>query len=477
MRTRTILGSSCPNIFTYEWKWLPDEFSASLSRLPETMHPFYGSGSNWTLPSAYKDHKGTLVDDTGDDSRFRGCTHTWETNEFSAPFVEHRMYRGWGGNAYVKSMSSTTIDTALNLRTPPPISMDDYGLQALAFMLPELNRGTSLVNSILELKDFKRMNPSGTLRRLRKRHNGLRDLANPILRKDFIREAISRMNNAALNASFGIVPFIQDIVQIHDDLTTLAMRLERLKKYAGTKQQRHYKRVIPESSGVPAHRNWVRQGGSTALSAWVPNLHLDKVGGTRTAVQREIRSRWVVRPVYHATMRYIYTLPKLDSALEGVYARLDSLGVRLDPSIIWNAIPFSFIVDWVVDVSGFLSSFARNNYPIEVEILDFCHSYKWYKEIQIELFYDTDVSLVSNPARINAKSPYGRIGPIPVYKGTRSSYSRVLGKPSIHAARTKAPKLRHAALAASLLLSRTGLGKYNDYLKIAKDIIPKRWKR
>jgi hypothetical protein len=170
-------------------------------------------------------------------------------------------------------------------------------------------------------------------------------------------------------------------------------------------------------------------------------------------------------------MRYIYTLPLMDSPLEKIYGHLDALGVRLDPGILWNAIPFSFVVDWVVDVSGFLSSFARDNYPINVTLLDFCHSFKWVKEAEVECSYATDPTLVSSATRIAAQSPTS-VGWIPVYRGTRASYSRVLATPSIHAAQVKAPKLRQAALAGSLLLAQTGLGKYNRYLSSLGRTIP-----
>jgi hypothetical protein len=159
-------------------------------------------------------------------------------------------------------------------------------------------------------------------------------------------------------------------------------------------------------------------------------------------------------------MRYSYTLPRLDSVLENVYAYLDVLGVRLDPSIVWNAIPFSFVVDWVVDVSTFLGTFARDNYPIETRVTDFCHSYAHRSDVVVECKYS---DLAQNPVYM----PYDwRIGPerIPVFSGSRNYYNRVRFSPDIHTVRLKAPKLRQAALAGSLFLSRTSFGRSNSYL-------------
>jgi hypothetical protein len=174
------------------------------------------------------------------------------------------------------------------------------------------------------------------------------------------------------------------------------------------------------------------------------------------------RGRWVKRPVYHATMRYKYTLPGLDGRLEQIYAYLDTLGVRLDPAIIWNAIPFSFVIDWIVDVSGFLGSFARDNYPIQVTVLDFCHSYSWHLEAETFCSWVCDLSIETDLALIKAGYPT-RPGWQQIFRGTRRYYSRVRAFPNIHTARIKGPKLRAAALSLSLLLSRSAYGRQNRY--------------
>ena len=82
-------------------------------------------------------------------------------------------------------------------------------------------------------------------------------------------------------------------------------------------------------------------------------------------------------------------------------ALLDVLGVKRDPSIIWNAIPFSFVVDWFVDVSSFLNAFSVDNLRFRVKILDFCSSVKVSSSAQLvgwtsETFGDTGNS-INNP--------------------------------------------------------------------------------
>lgn len=459
MRTRTTLGSACPIIVCREKAW-----NQGTTPYSETQnnHPFFLSDFNWTVPNGFLDSSESITDDTGTDGAFRPCLHTYESNAFFAPDVIHRCFRGYKGNHYVhQTGTNRTVTLALALRTAPSIDYNAYAEQAMAFMLPRLNEGLSLVNFVLELKDLKRMDPRGTLSRLRHRHLAIRDLSNPHTRKRFQKELVTRLNNAALNTSFGIVPFVADLVQIYDDLTSLASRLEGLKKYANTPQQRHYKRVIPESQGVPATRNWKEQLETINWASGIIQDNLDN-GGLRRPILMKRRGRWIKRPVYHATMRYKYTLPGVDSRLEEVYAFLDTLGVRLDPSIIWNAIPFSFVVDWIVDVSGFLGSFARDNYPIEVTLLDFCHSYSWHAEYETYCSWICDLSIETNFTIIKAGYPT-RPGEVNIFRGVRSSYNRVRAFPSIHTARIKGPKLRHAALSLSLLLAQTSYGRANRY--------------
>jgi hypothetical protein len=132
---------------------------------------------------------------------------------------------------------------------------------------------------------------------------------------------------------------------------------------------------------------------------------------------------------------------------------------------VWNAIPFSFVVDWVVDVGSFLGTFARDNFPIDTVITDFCHSYKWRKDMHVDAYYQDrgDLSVALFGPR---KKP--TLLPIPVYDGSRTYYNRVRANPDIHTIRLKAPKLRQAALAGSLLLARTSFGNSTAYKNLSR---------
>jgi len=86
---------------------------------------------------------------------------------------------------------------------------------------------------------------------------------------------------------------------------------------------------------------------------------------------------WETVPVYHATMRFKYALPDMSLIDNQIKAILDALGARWNPAIVWNAIPLSFLVDWIVGVGEFLEGLSVDNLEIPVVIEDFCHSVKY----------------------------------------------------------------------------------------------------
>jgi hypothetical protein len=400
--------------------------------------------------------------------RFNNCLHTIQLNKFYAPVMPIRSHNASFSNLYLANLSGSYITSALNVRAAPDIDMDAYADQALAFMHPRLDEGNSLVNFVLELKDLKRMNPTPSIKRVFGRHSALQRLSSRKGRKEFTKELITRLNGAALNASFGIVPFVGDIVKFYDELTTLAGKLARLKEFEGKVITRHYKRIIPNPDGTLPTYDWspLTIGSNFGWPSNVVNDGNVNGSGSRDSIQPVYLARWSFLPTYHATWRYIYTLDHMSELEEQIATHLDTLGVRLDPGIVWDAIPFSFVVDWIVDVGAFLHSFARNNYPIRVVSGGFIHSYKYASETAINL-YMSDVAsfsgfnsfLASHGAPVQ-DNVFDRDIPNPgythftVYRGTRSYYNRLRADPQISSIAVRGPKLREIALSGSLLLSR-----------------------
>jgi hypothetical protein len=125
---------------------------------------------------------------------------------------------------------------------------------------------------------------------------------------------------------------------------------------------------------------------------------------------------------------------------------LDILGVRGDISIIWNAIPFTFIVDWFVGVQNFLESFAVDNLQFRVKILDFCSSVKISSEARVSCWHYDDQSganQIHHPKQL-------------IMEGRAKYYERRVTLPNIHQAlNLSGLSGREAFLSAALIGANT----------------------
>jgi len=57
---------------------------------------------------------------------------------------------------------------------------------------------------------------------------------------------------------------------------------------------------------------------------------------------------------------------------------LDSFGIELNPRILWDAIPFSFVVDWFLDVGSVIGRYRIDAMELPIQYVD---SYLQYKEV------------------------------------------------------------------------------------------------
>lgn len=245
-------------------------------------------------------------------------------------------------------------------------------------MLPTVNEGLSLINFLFELKDFKRMFHlwDGRLVRAgfgRKVLQDLSKLLKPGYGKYSRAHTLKNLSNAWLNLNFGWRPFIADIVAMYRALTLTSEKLAKIERDAGKLLRRNYSSPFWDHEQLHETAN----GSLNAKQAW----------GTGAPTNRFCQIRHeryaVYQPRYHATMVYTYTIPKMSELRRRVNSYLDAFGVKLDPVILWNAIPFSFIMDWFFDVGTLLRNFTPNDLGIKTTVLDFSHSIKWEVQTQV----------------------------------------------------------------------------------------------
>jgi len=239
-------------------------------------------------------------------------------------------------------------------------------------MLPSFHSGNSLVNFLLELKDFKSVVKYMT--------GGLSKkftLMKALIGFERSEKPLKNLSRAYLSYSFGWRPLFNDIVAFIQTISGFEARYRELMQREGKPQQSYWGTWI-SGTNSPETVYYTNGVGDGPLGSWVGTF----LGKYRVKVIQEATEG--IR--YYATVRYRYQMPEeLRSAMGKLKAFLDLLGVARNPAILWNAIPFSFIVDWIVNVSGYLERLRADNISFKTEILDFCHSAKIQRNIRMDM--------------------------------------------------------------------------------------------
>jgi hypothetical protein len=177
----------------------------------------------------------------------------------------------------------------------------------------------------------------------------------------FFGKALKRVAWANLAYQFAVQPTVSDAKKIVALIDNYRSIVSKLISEAKKRQIRHYKRPVDNLLTLPATM------GPTNLSLCF--------GSSNTATRK---SEWLTRPTYRASMLFTYDA----TALQGLLGKLDGLihafGVNRVASIIWEAIPFSFVVDWFVNVGDVIRSYEDMLLdPLPIVIHDFSHSLKY----------------------------------------------------------------------------------------------------
>lgn len=206
----------------------------------------------------------------------------------------------------------------------------NFALRAVEAMTPTMETGFSLGNFIYEIREVK-------------------DLIHGW--GQYRKKVMDRWSDISLNYNFGLRPFIADVISVAKAMLSFRERLAALKAGAGKLQVRHYSE---KEKYVTASRDWQPNSNSEA----VENVSIPTLKRT-------------------ASMTYTYQMPDIDRANLELYAILDSVGLNLDPAIIWEALPYSFVVDWFINAGDFLHQYRRKWVPISIYIKDFGVSVKF----------------------------------------------------------------------------------------------------
>lgn len=290
----------------------------------------YSGGSEEILPENYT---------TLDRKRTRYVKHTktlltvgepvtyWQSLAYSSTGTPTKAYWNIPDDAYGLILSNGDYESYDSAQDPVVTNERNHAIsRAIKFSKPHISTALSLPNFLFELKDFKKMF------------------------NIFDRRYSPRKNveNGILNYNFGIKPFLSDISKMFEGIKRIRTFWDHVKSNQG--------RVVNWGTG-----NYSVDSGVTNVAkhnGTVANGYFDRQWSYRYQSRGSVRCQSVFKYdiLDTGTGTRSDVIPKellMKSAMQ-------AFGVLLDPSIIWNAIPFSFVLDWLIPVNKALGLMAKD---------------------------------------------------------------------------------------------------------------------
>jgi hypothetical protein len=181
------------------------------------------------------------------------------------------------------------------------------------------------------------------------------------------RSNVSFAKNVAganLNYNFGWKPTIGDLSSVIGAVRNLQQRIAEFERSLNVlfhRQTTLFEDTLTSSASL----------SSTPFAGWKTDYS--------ASIKRSMTAHVVFRPA---------PLQALSNFNKSLRAILDSLGFELNPRIIWDAIPFTFVVDWFFNFGKFLEQFSFDTLELPIVYVD---SYLQYKE---ELVCNSQVSYI-----------------------------------------------------------------------------------
>jgi hypothetical protein len=311
---------------------------------------------------------------------------------------------------------------------PAPENLNEMLVMAIKTMMPSVKGELSLINSLLELKDLKRSVSSATAFLRSASYRRLLTVGRWKAIKPFtLLQWLRSVPGGYLEWSFNLRPLISDIRGIYLALSQAEKRINALITRSARAQNRHFRYIWTE----------FQNSNDVSVSGWwgVP----DPLNSSQT-INAE-RTVTYEPSEFHAQMKYNYNYASYQVEHARLLALLDALGVNLNPAIIWNAIPWSFVVDWVFGVSRWLDQFKMANMEPMINIQEFLWSVKRERS-----------SVVTKGVNFDHSGLFLSSTQLP--RSVQTAYRRWVGFPAVSSFTTSGVSLKEFTLGAALVLSQ-----------------------
>jgi hypothetical protein len=304
---------------------------------------------------------------------------------------------------------------------PEPLGINLLEQTALSTVLPGIKAELSLINSLIELKDF-----SSLPKTIAKVAHVLEEIP-PLYKR--LRDITKTSADGYLQAKFNILPLLSDISGIHAALSSAEKRIAALVAGAGKPRTRHWTKSIserpdPQPEITPDYLAFNRAGCLTMFR-----------------FERTVKSE---PSIFHVQIQYNYLFTEYQTVHAQLLGLLDAFGVNLNPSIIWNALPWSFVVDWVFGVGRFLDNLKVRNLEPQINIRRYLWSIRRERRIWTNRIW--------NPIYPEEFPIAGSAMPCPMT--LEVGYRRQVKSPSISSIALSGLNPNEISLGAALVISR-----------------------
>jgi hypothetical protein len=218
--------------------------------------------------------------------------------------------------------------------TPTAAQFSSWSIDAYNAFHDQIPREFSIGNFLYELRDIKGMIPK--------------------IERSITKTASSNF----LAFEFGVKPFVGDVQKMLTLMDVVSKRLKHLRDTAGKEVDLRFSRKVEEPTGSPIIRIQPTTGW------FLPS----------TSVFEFRRINYSGK--FTASSKLIQNLENLNDMSSSLKAYASALGLNNPIAIAWEAIPYSFVVDWFFEVGSLIDTLSIQPFGGEWSLRNTIHSFK-----------------------------------------------------------------------------------------------------
>lgn len=276
------------------------------------------------------------------------------------PSAGHRIYYRSGTLVHGESFSVgpcptmpsgwISIPTNGNMPGYPYVSWSDAQLDLAAQYATGYKRTrpgnpqASLGQFLVELRDLPKAGGKEIWKSVRKVH--LRDLGRTLLAT---LNVFRSLGSEYLNYEFGWRPFVSDVRKAYYLWQNIDKEMARLIRENG---RGIHRRATLESETTTTQTTYSSNIAYAYVGGPPPNWFLDGHSDLKYTIVKTTRCWYAAK--------YSYYIPDVSSSMWNARARLALFGALPTPELLWEVIPWSWLVDWFGNVGDIISNVSYN---------------------------------------------------------------------------------------------------------------------